>query len=89
MNRNKIIALSVAIAASGFAFDAAAKRPVFTEIDGDKDGQISLTEFLDMHANRMTPEERFARLDADSNGYLSETELKEARGKRKSRERRE
>ncbi len=81
MNRKKTLVLCIAVAAGGFALDAAARPPEFSDIDGDKDGRISLSEFQAKHAKR------FARLDTDSDGYLSETELAEARGKRRPRER--
>ena len=89
MKHTKFLALGLTIAVGGLALEVAAQRPAFTEIDSDKDGQVSLAEFLDMHAKRMTPEERFAHLDLDNNGFLSETELKKARGKRKPHGRRE
>ncbi len=83
MNRQKYLVLCIAVAAGGFALDAAARPPAFSDIDGDKDGRVSLSEFQAKHA------ERFASLDTDGDGYLSETELVEARGKRRPRERRE
>jgi len=89
MNRNKIIALCVAMATGGLMFEAAARPPAFSAIDGDGDGQVSLSEFQEMHAKRMTVEERFARLDADGDGFLSETELAAGGRKHGPRERRE
>lgn len=83
MNRKKTLAVCIAVAAGALALEAGARPPAFSDIDGDKDGRVSLSEFQAKHA------ERFARLDANSDGYLSETELAEARGKRRSRERRE
>lgn len=88
MNRNIPLALCAAIA-MGLTFEAAARPPAFADIDSDQDGRVSLAEFQEMHARRMTVEERFARLDANSDGYLSETEIAARMRKHGPRERKE
>lgn len=47
--------------------------PRMSEADTDKDGKVSLDEFL-AHCK-----ERFARLDADKDGYISADEGKKSR----------
>lgn len=89
MNRSKTLALCVAMATCGLMFEAAARPPAFSDVDTDGDGRVSLSEFQERHAKRMTVEERFARMDADGDGYLTETELAAAGRKHGPRERRE
>lgn len=89
MNRNKTLALCLAIVTCGLMFEAAARPPAFPDVDSDRDGRVSLSVFQAMHAKRMTVEERFARMDADGDGYLTESELAAARRKHGPRERKE
>lgn len=89
MNRSKNLALCVAMASCGLMFEAAARPPAFSDIDNDKDGRVSLSEFQEMHAMRMTVEERFARMDADGDGYLTESELRASGRKHRPRDRKE
>lgn len=89
MNRSKALALCLAMASSGLMFEAAARPQAFSAIDNDQDGRVSLAEFQEMHAKRMTVEERFARMDADGDGYLTESELAASGRRHGPRERRD
>jgi hypothetical protein len=51
------------------------KRPDFSELDLDSDGNISLEEFKQHKNPHPTPEEIFAHIDANGDGQISEQEF--------------
>lgn len=85
--RNLLAAAFAAFFSLALALNAAdepkKKGPSFDEMDKDKNGKVSKTEYMEANKSNAKAGDRFAALDKDGDGNLTKEEMQAGSKKKK------